>query len=263
MPNAHDGTGAATRGGRSVLARRRGGGYARGVPVTVERWGRSTDLAVLDRLVHVQGRALVDVGCGAGALARALAERGAGVLGVEPDPVQAARNRAVPESAGVTFAEGRAEALPAGDGACDGVIFGRSLHHVPQAAMRPALAEARRVLGPGGFLYVLEPVMAGSFSAVMKPFHDETEVRRLARAALADSAPLFAGAREIHYEVERRFASHAAFVDQFAGLTYNSYGADAVRSDSVKRLFEAGRTDAGDYAFVQPMRVDLFHTNAG
>ena len=262
MPNAHDGTGAAARGSRSVLARRRGGGYARAMPGSVERWGPSTDLAVLDRLVQVRERSLIDVGCGAGALAHALAERGASVLGVEPDPVQAARNRSAPESAGVSFAEGRAESLPAGDGTAEGVIFGRSLHHVPQAAMRPALAEARRVLVPGGFLYILEPVMTGAFSAVMKPFHDETEVRRLAREALADSAPLFAGGREIHYEVERRFASHAAFVDRFAGLTYNSYGADAVRSETVKRLFEAGRTDAGDYAFVQPMRVDLFHTDA-
>ena len=147
------------------------------------------------------------------------------------------------------------------DGAVDGVIFGRSLHHVPEAAMRPALAEARRVLGPGGFVYVMEPVMEGAFAAVMKPFHDETEVRRQACAALEASAPLFARAREVHYDIERRFAGHAAFVDQFSGLTYNSYGADAVRSETVKRLFEAGRTDAGDYAFVQPMRVDLFHAD--
>ena len=243
-----------------MLARGRGGGYSRLMPGTVERWGLSTDLAVLDRLVQVRGRSIVDVGCGAGALARSLAERGATVLGVEPDPVQAERNRDAPEADGVSFAEGRAEALPVDDGAVDGVIFGRSLHHVPEAAMRPALAEARRVLAEGGFLYVLEPVMGGAFSAVMKPFHDETEVRRQARDALADSAPLFAGAREIHYEVERRFESHAAFVDLFSGLSYNSYGADAVRSETVKRLFEAGRTDAGDYAFVQPMRVDLFHT---
>ena len=243
-----------------MLARGRGGGYSRLMPGTIEQWGLSTDLAVLDRLVQVRGLSIVDVGCGAGALARSLAERGATVLGVEPDPVQAERNRDAPEADGVSFAEGRAEALPVGDGAADGVIFGRSLHHVPEAAMRPALAEARRVLAEGGFLYVLEPVMEGAFSAVMKPFHDETEVRRQAREALADSAPLFAGAREIHYEVERRFESHAAFVDLFSGLSYNSYGADAVRSETVKRLFEAGRTDAGDYAFVQPMRVDLFHT---
>ena len=117
------------------------------------------------------------------------------------------------------------------------------------------------MLAAGGFLYVLEPVMEGAVSGVMKPVHDETEVRRQARAALADSAPLFARAREVHYEVERRFESHEAFVDLFSGLTYNSYGADAVRSETVRHLFEAGRTDAGDYAFEQPMRVDLFHTD--
>ena len=231
------------------------------MPGTVEHWGRSTDLAVLDRLVQVRGCSVVDVGCGRGDLARSLAERGATVLGVEPDPVQAARNREAPETDGVSFAEGYAEALPVCDGELDGVIFGRSLHHVPEAAMRPALKEARRVLAAGGFLYVLEPVMEGAFSAVMKPFHDETEVRRQAREALADSAPLFARAREIHYEVERRFESHEAFVDLFSGLSYNSYGADAVRSETVKRLFETGRTDAGDYAFTQPMRVDLLYTD--
>ena len=242
-----------------MLVHGRVGGYSHSMPGAVEHLGRSTDLAVLDRLVQVHGRSMIDVGCGAGALARSLAERGASVLGVEPDPLQAARNRDAPKTAGVTFVEGRAESLPAGDDAVDGVIFGRSLHHVPEAAMRPALVEARRVLGAGGFLYVLEPVMEGSFSVVMKPFHDETEVRRQARAALEESAPLFARAREIHYEVKRRFESHEAFVELFSGLTYNSYGAEAVRGETVKRLFEAGRTDSGDYAFEQPMRVDLFH----
>ena len=232
------------------------------MPGTVEHWGASTDLAVLDRLVLVSRRSLIDVGCGGGALARALGERGAAVLGVEPDPVQAERNRAVPQTEGVTFAEGRAESLPAGDGTVDGVIFGRSLHHVPQAAMRPALAEARRVLAPGAFVYVMEPVMKGPFSAVIKPFHDETEVRAQAREAVCDSVPLFARAREVHYEIERRFESHDEFVGLFSGLTYNSYGADAVRSETVKRLFEAGRTDAGDYAFGQPMRVDLLHADS-
>ena len=241
-----------------MLARRRGGGYARAMPGTVERWGASTDLAVLDRLVPVHGQSLIDVGCGGGALARALAERGATVLGVEPDPVQAERNREAPGTEGVTFAEGRAESLPAAGGTVDGVIFGRSLHHVPHASMRPALAEARRVLAPGGFVYVMEPVMEGPFSAVIKPFHDETEVPRPgARGGVRLGAKLRPRAREVHYDIERRFESHDEFVELFSGLTYNSYGADAVRSETVRRLFEAGRTDAGDYAFVQPMRVDL------
>lgn len=227
---------------------------------TVEYWGASADLAVLDRLVEVAGRHVIDVGCGAGDLARALAERGATVLAAEPDPVQAERNRAAPPADGVTFAEARAEALPVEDGAVNGVIFGRSLHHVPAGAMRPALAEARRAVAKGGFVYVLEPVMAGAFSAVLAPFHDETDVRRQAHAALRECTPLFAGEREIHYESEVRFANHDAFVERFAGLSYNSYGAEAVASETVRRLFEAGRTDEGDYAFAQPMRVNLFRT---
>ena len=95
---------------RWMLARRRGQGYSPLMPGIVEHWGRSTDLAVLDRLVQVRGLQVVDVGCGAGALARSIAERGAQVLGVEPDPVQAERNREAPETDGVSFAEGYAEA---------------------------------------------------------------------------------------------------------------------------------------------------------
>src|SRR5581483_9176422 len=41
------------------------------------------DLDVLERLVPVSGRDVVDVGCGGGALVRALAARGARMTGVE------------------------------------------------------------------------------------------------------------------------------------------------------------------------------------
>ena len=55
--------------------------------------GERSDVAALLALTPVSGLALVDVGCGAGRNARDLAEAGATVLGVEPDPIQAARNR--------------------------------------------------------------------------------------------------------------------------------------------------------------------------
>jgi ubiquinone/menaquinone biosynthesis C-methylase UbiE len=224
----------------------------------VEEWGESTDIAVLERLIDVAGKRLVDVGCGGGDLARTLAERGATVLAVEPDPAQAERNRAAPPIPGVTFDEARAEALPVEDGAFDGVIFGRSLHHVPKAAMGSALQEARRAISSSGFVYVMEPVMEGAFSAVLKPFHDETEVRRQAQEALAASAALFGEEHEIHYEIVVSFESYEVFTERFAGMSYNSYGADAVRSDTVRRLFESGRTTSGEYAFRQPMRINLF-----
>ena len=56
--------------------------------MTVER-----DIDVMDRLIDVSGKRIVDAGCGEGGLARALAERGAEVIALEPDPVQAATNR--------------------------------------------------------------------------------------------------------------------------------------------------------------------------
>ncbi len=54
-----------------------------------EDFGETDDLAVIDRRLEVGGLSLVDVGCGDGDFARALAERGAEVLWIEPDPIQA------------------------------------------------------------------------------------------------------------------------------------------------------------------------------
>ena len=120
--------------------------------------GERSDVAAVLALTPVAGLALVDVGCGAGHNARELAEAGASVLAVEPDPIQAAKNRDAAPAPGVTFVEARAERLPAETGSVDGVLFFRSLHHVPVEAMAAALAEAARALKPGtGFLCVIEP----------------------------------------------------------------------------------------------------------
>jgi SAM-dependent methyltransferase len=43
----------------------------------------TTDLTVLERLVPVSGRDVVDIGCGGGVLVRALTARGARAIGVE------------------------------------------------------------------------------------------------------------------------------------------------------------------------------------
>jgi 2-polyprenyl-6-hydroxyphenyl methylase/3-demethylubiquinone-9 3-methyltransferase len=42
-----------------------------------------SDVAMLERLVAPSGKDMVDVGCGGGALVRALSDRGARVTGVE------------------------------------------------------------------------------------------------------------------------------------------------------------------------------------
>jgi ubiquinone/menaquinone biosynthesis C-methylase UbiE len=148
--------------------------------------GIADDLDVFDTVVAVKGRTVVDAGCGAGAFSRQLLERGAQVIALEPDPAQAAQHvQDLARQPGLHFAETGAQAMPCRSGSVDGVVFSKSLHHVPEALMDEALSEALRVLkAPDGFIYVLEPEIEGAFSALMRPFHDETRVRCAARTAL-------------------------------------------------------------------------------
>jgi len=221
--------------------------------------GTLTDPAAVCQVVDVAGLALVDVGCGAASSSRELVARGATVLGVEPDPAQAEKNRQAVSLPGLTLVEGRAETLPVEDASVDGVIFFRSLHHVPIAAMDRALAEAARVLKPAGFLCVVEPGMAGSHFAVMRPFHDETVVRTEAQAALARTArSLFREASALSFDQYPRYSSFEEMVARFTGHTFNAITRDQVETDEVRIRFEAGLTPQGDYKFEQPMLLDIY-----
>ncbi len=222
--------------------------------------GERSDTGALLAVTQVAGLTLVDVGCGAGKNARDLAEAGASVLAIEPDPVQAENNRAAAPALGVTFVEARAERLPARSGVMDGVVFFRSLHHVPVEAMAAALAEAARVLKPEtGFLCVIEPGMSGTYFPVMRPYNDETRVREAAQQALAQSAAaLFGERRSFRYLQRPRYANFDALIARALGQTFNAIAREQVETDEVRALFEAGRTDRGDYVFVQPMLLDLF-----
>ncbi len=222
--------------------------------------GERSDAAALMAVAPVAGLALVDVGCGAGKNARDLAEAGASVLAVEPDPVQAAKTREAAPAPGVTFVEARAERLPVETGVMDGVVFFRSLHHVPVGAMAAALAEAARALKPEtGFLCVIEPGMTGTYFPLIRRYHDETQVREAAQEALARSAaPLFGERQSFRYLQHVRFADFGALVGRALGQTFNAIQRERVETDEVRALFEAGRTDQGDYAFEAPMLLDLF-----
>ena len=226
--------------------------------------GEMSDVEAVAGLVAISGRRVADVGCGAGASSRELAGLGAEVLGVEPDPIQAEKNRAADPIARVTFAEGGAQELPLADGSTDLVVFFRSLHHVPIDLMDAALVEAARVLKPGtGTLCVVEPGMDGSNFAMMRPFHDETQVRTAAQAALARNCPgLFGEAQFYRYEQHPRHASFAAMVERVMGQTFNSLDRARVESAETRAAFEAGRTARGDYVFDQPMLLDVYRKPA-
>jgi ubiquinone/menaquinone biosynthesis C-methylase UbiE len=103
------------------------------------------------RLGDLRGRRVLDVGCGTGAFAAALAERAAAkVWGVEPsgEMRSVARSR-LPRNIGLRA--GTAESLPFREAWFDAVVYSLVVHLVDRDR---AFAEARRVLRPGGSIVV-------------------------------------------------------------------------------------------------------------
>ncbi|MBI3770407.1 MAG: metalloregulator ArsR/SmtB family transcription factor [Deltaproteobacteria bacterium] len=96
-----------------------------------------------------------DLGCGGGQVAEALAPCVRRVIAVDDSAamLQAARRR-LRAHPNVELRRGRLEALPIDDGALDAATCVLVLHHVPNPA--DALAEAARVLRPGGRLLVVD-----------------------------------------------------------------------------------------------------------
>jgi ubiquinone/menaquinone biosynthesis C-methylase UbiE len=97
---------------------------------------------------------LVDIGCGPGVAARRAAAAGTTVIGVDPATImlRVARLRDVRHR--VRFLEGRAEHLPVEDNWATVAWTLASVHHWPD--VNAGIAEARRVLAPGGRFIAIE-----------------------------------------------------------------------------------------------------------
>jgi SAM-dependent methyltransferase len=191
---------------------------------------RRSTIDVMAELLELDGRDVVDVGCGDGALVRRLAGLGARVTGVEVDPVVVAAAQAREPVAGEHYVHGTGQALGLGDDSADVVVFMQSLHHVPSAAMDDALAEAARVVRPGGAVYVQEPLPEGDFFELVKLVDDETEVRALAQQALTRAAEAgLERERELHFEVP-------VVLSSFDAVRARVVGADPSRADRFMEL---------------------------
>lgn len=112
-------------------------------------------LAALERIVPFSGKRIADVGTGIGHYPMLLARHTGRTYGIESEPelLEAARVRAgQAHQPNIRIVEGRPEALPLRDGAVDVVLHG--LIEADDAYL-PAIAEAMRVLRPGGRLIVM------------------------------------------------------------------------------------------------------------
>lgn len=120
------------------------------------------------------GARVADVGAGTGTFAIALAEAApaATVVAVDGDPEALAIARGKRGAVAVAWEQGLADALPLADGSCARVTMSLLLHHLDAEGKHAALAEARRVLRPGGRVHIADwgrpqdPLMRGALYAL-------------------------------------------------------------------------------------------------
>jgi len=102
---------------------------------------------------------LLDIGCGDGAFIRVLAQRLPGVSVTGIDPVMHER---VEQVGRIRFARASVEQLPFTPDTFDVCVASLSLHHWNDVVA--GLSEAYRVLRPGGYLVIGDPLLKGWLS---------------------------------------------------------------------------------------------------
>ena len=206
------------------------------------------------------GRRLLDIGCGSGAVTRLLLRLGLEAIGIEPnaDLLTGALADATRPAPPGRWIAARAEQLPIATDGVDTVLFCNSLHHIAPARQLLALAEAARVLRPGGEIVVIEPVAEGDYFELLRPLDDETAVRAAALEALSA-----AGRQFLQPVSTARFATFVACrspADLVDGFTRadpaRAERAHAVAADITRQFHALGETLAdGRRRFAQPMTV--------
>lgn len=167
---------------------------------------------LLDLAQLRSGEAVLDVACGTGTLAILAKEMGgasAAVCGVDASPEMLARARLKAARAGVEirFENAAAQALPCADASFDLACGTMMLHHLGRAARRELAAELRRVVKPGGRVFIADFAKAEAkrrgFAAHFRHRHghvDLPEIVALLEGAgfqLTESGPV--GIKNLHF----------------------------------------------------------------
>lgn len=215
---------------------------------------------VIREHLSLEGAALLDVGCGNGALAKKLSKIGCWAVGLESSSGQLERARESGNASRVVCLQGLGQILPFADGSFDYVLFFNSLHHVPVEEQEAALSEALRVARPGGLIYVAEPLAEGSNFEASREIEDETEVRAAAQAAISKMClrPELTRKLQERYLVERRFADFAVFAQEMIAVDENRRAVFATKEPEIRSAFlrHASEDDKG-YLLEQPMTLSV------
>lgn len=111
-------------------------------------------LNYIDDYAHINGKNVIDIGCGGGILAESMAQRGATVTGIDmgATPLEVAELHALESQVEVTYRQISAEAIAAeAPEQFDVVTCMEMLEHVPDPAS--VIAACARLVKPGGDVF--------------------------------------------------------------------------------------------------------------
>jgi ubiquinone/menaquinone biosynthesis C-methylase UbiE len=229
---------------------------------TFEVWAEKVDADVATRFGAALGAAargrLIDIACGPGVVAAALAPNAASILAFDATEAMLDKAKARCAKAGlrnVEFKSGDAERLPFADGEFDGAVTRAAVHHFSEP--QRAFAEMFRVLRPGGTAVIADVISSedtdeSRLHNAIERLRDPSHVRMLPASELK-SAVRQAGFRDLEattWDIYRELEEWFSIVSDPARV-------EPIRT-IVRALAEAGRT-AGTGLSVKDGQVVFFH----
>ncbi|GMR18760.1 MAG: class I SAM-dependent methyltransferase [Gammaproteobacteria bacterium] len=215
---------------------------------------------IYNRLLSLDGKHILELGCGSAEITRDIATSGVDrkITALEVDEIAHEKNLQITDLSNVSFALSGAQEIPLDDDSVDVVFMFKSLHHVPLALMDVSMREIRRVLKPGGLVYISEPVFAGDFNEILRLFHDEQKVREAAFYTVKKAVDegLFNLVEETFFNSPMKFENFSEFENIIINVTHSSHELDEKLYELVKQRFEEYIGDDGAH-FLMPIRVDL------
>ena len=168
-----------------------------------------SDLPKIEEFIQLNGKVLLEVGCGNGRLTTLLVDKTAAITAIDPDgsSIEAARKQVNR----VNFQVGSGEKLEFADSSFDIVLFSYSLHH--QDCIK-ALAEAKRVVRQDGRILIIEPTCDGEYTLLVSVF-EKDEPLRLQRTMAYINSGTFNILRKDSYSVDHPYADEKALYDYF------------------------------------------------
>jgi SAM-dependent methyltransferase len=191
--------------------------------------------------------AVVDVGCGAGTAAAEMAGRGARAVGIDPDErMVAVAGERWPAA---DFRVANAYELPFGDGEVHGYRADKVYHVLDDPAR--AVAEARRVLAPGGRIVLIGQdwdtfvIDAGDAALTRAIVHARADLVRAPRVVRrCRNLLLDAGFTDVTVEVRTGIFTDAVMVPVLADLAEGARSAGAI-SDAQAEAWVAEQRERG------------------